>query len=142
MTARFAYMTNSVPNLQAARKLALAGGHTVDMLPPDAPAPEPGTYDGIMVDFLPTARYALTRKTYLEKLARIAKVVPILVFDQSTNYREAALMRAAGIKWLPVLKPQGFDMLLAHPLAKSPAKAEPDGEPSERAGSGATSAAE
>src|SRR5262245_17366136 len=116
-TIRFALMTNCVKNLQAARELALESGYIVDLLPPDAPTPEPGTYKGILVDCIPTAK--LARKTYLEKLARLAKVFPVLVLDQSTNYQEAAFLRAAGIKWLPVLKAKAFEMLLAHPLAKT-----------------------
>ena len=114
---RFAYMTDSLTNLESARDLAVPVGCVVDMLPPDAPTPEPGTYDGVMVDFAPAARHALARKTFLNKLAQVAKVLPVVVYDQSTNYQEAAIMRAAGIKWFPAIRPRAFDALLAHPLA-------------------------
>jgi hypothetical protein len=122
---RFAYMTNSLANLQAARNLAVLDGYSVDMLPPDAPTPEPGTYDGIMVDFSQTARHTLARKTFLDKLVQMAKVFPVVVYDQSANYQETAIMRAAGIKWFPTLKPRAFATLLAHPLAAKATSAEP-----------------
>jgi|GEM_PF-5674821 len=125
---RFGYMTGSVEHLQTARKLALPFGCIVDMLPLDAPPPEPGTYDGIMVDFAP-AQYALARKTFLEKLVRMAKVFPIVVYDLRTNYQEAAAMRSAGIKWLPVLNTKAFAIMLAHPLAQANAtRPEPETE--------------
>jgi hypothetical protein len=136
---RFAYMTNSLANLQAARNLAALEGHAVDMLPPDAPLPEPGTYDGIMVDFAQAARHALARKTFLDKLVGMSKVFPVVVYDESASYQETATMRAAGIKWFPVLKSRAFAAMLAHPLAAKavPASAEepkpeqPKDEPSE-----------
>lgn len=133
---RFAYMTNSLPNLQAARNLAVLDGYAVDMLPPDAPIPEPGTYDGIMVDFAQAARHALARKTFLDKLVRVAKVFPVVVYDASANYQETAIMRGAGIKWFPNLRPRAFAAMLAHPSAKvvpaAPKPDEPHGdEPSE-----------
>jgi hypothetical protein len=138
---RFAYMTNSLPNLQAARNLAVLDGYAVDMLPPDAPTPEPGTYDGIMVDFGQGARHALERKTFLDKLVQMAKVFPVVVYDASANYKETATMRAAGIKWLPTLKSRAFATMLAHPLAAKakPAEAEPT-EPKGEASSEVTSA--
>jgi hypothetical protein len=141
---RFAYMTNYLPNLQAARNLAALDGYAVDMLPPDAPVPEPGTYDGIMVDFGQGARHALERKTFLDKLVQMAKVFPIVVYDTSANYKETAIMRAAGINWFPVLKSRAFAAMLAHPLAKKVAatsaeEPKPD-QPKDEAASEVTSA--
>jgi hypothetical protein len=133
---RFAYMTNSLPNLQAARNLAVLDGYAVDMLPPDAPVPEPGTYDGIMVDFAQAARHALARKMFLDKLVRTAKVFPVVVYDQSATYQETAIMRAAGIKWFPTLKPRAFAALLAHPPAAKAAPAE--AKPTETKGEAAS----
>jgi hypothetical protein len=121
---RFAYMTNSLANLQAARNLAVLDGYAVDMLPPDAPMPDPGTYDGIMVDFAQSARHALARKMFLDKLVRMAKVFPVVIYDASANYQETATMRAAGIKWFPGLKHRAFAAMLAHPLAAKVAQAE------------------
>jgi hypothetical protein len=139
--ARFAYMTNNLTNLQAARNLAVLDGYTVDMLPPDAPMPEPGTFDGIMVDFAQAARHALARKTFLDKLVQIAKVFPVVVYDQSANYKETAIMRAAGIKWFPTLKSRAFAALLAHPLAAKAIPAEPEAtEPKDESASEVTSA--
>jgi len=138
---RFAYMTNSLANLQAARNLAVLDGYAVDMLPPDAPMPEPGTYDGIMVDFAQAARHALARKTFMDKLVAMAKVFPIVVYDASANYKETATMRAAGIKWFPGLKPRAFATMLAHPLAAKATPAEPKpAEPKGEASSEVTSA--
>lgn len=126
---RFGYMTGSVENLHTARKLALSFGSTVDMLPLDAPTPESDAYDGIMVDFAPAARHMLARKSFLDKLSQMAKVFPVVVFDPSTNYQEAARMRAAGIKWLPVLRAKAFEMMIAHPLTKrNSRKSEPETE--------------
>lgn len=117
MPARFGYMTNVLANLKTAREMGQLDGYTVDMLPLDAPVPEPGSYDGIMVDLGPAGRHAFARKTFLNQLVRLAKVFPVVVFDANASYQETAQMRAAGIKWFPVLKAQAFAVMLAHPLA-------------------------
>jgi hypothetical protein len=122
MPARFGYMTNDLDNLKTAREMGQLDGYTVDMLPLDAPAPELGTYDGIMVDLAPAGRHAFARKTFVSKLVQLAKVFPVVVFDDNASYQETAQMRGAGIKWFPVLKAQAFKVMLAHPLA---AKVEP-----------------
>ena len=125
MTAptRFAYMTNSLENLQLARDLAVAEGFVVDMLPPDAPTPEPGTFDGVMVDFSPVGRHALARKTFLNKLTQVAKEFPVVVYDRAASYQETSALRAAGIKWFPTIRPRAFGAMLAHPLAAKVAEA-------------------
>ena len=120
---RFGYMTNSLENLDLARALAREEGFVVDMLPPDAPTPEPGTYDGIMVDLAPVGRHKLARRTYLDKLTQVAKVFPVVVYDQTASYQETAAMRAAGIKWFPTIRPRAFGAMLAHPLAAKVAAA-------------------
>jgi hypothetical protein len=140
-TARFGFMTNNLDKLRIARELAAQCGFSVDMLPMDAPTPEPGTYDGIMVDFAAGARHALARKTYLEKLTRMARAFPVVVYDQGTTYQEAAIMRAAGIKWFAVLKAKVFEAMLAHPLAKAKAEKAAEGQ-QEPAGSEVASTAE
>jgi len=122
-SVRFAYMTNSVENLDLAREIARAEGYTVDMLPLDAPTPEPGTFDGIMVDFSPVGGYALARKMFLNKLVQVAKVMPMVVYDRAANYQETAAMRIAGIVWFPTLRPKAFVVMLAHPLAAKVAAA-------------------
>jgi hypothetical protein len=122
-TTRFGYMTNSLENLDLARVLAREEGFVVDMLPPDAPTPEPGTYDGIMVDLEPAGRHALERKTFLDKLKQVAKVFPIVVYDRNASYHETAAIRAAGMKWFPTIRPKVFGAMLAHPLASSVAEA-------------------
>ncbi|MBN9119077.1 MAG: hypothetical protein J0I06_07940 [Planctomycetes bacterium] len=125
MTApvRFGYMTNSLENLRLARDIAAAEGFVVDMLPPDAPAPEPGTFDGIMADLAPAGRHALERKTFLNKLARVARAFPVVVYDRAAGYPETSAMRAAGIKWFPTIRPRAFAALLDHPLAAKVAAA-------------------
>ena len=125
MTAptRFGYMTNSLENLNLARTIAAQEGFVVDMLPPDAPTPEPGLYDGIMVDFAPAGRHALERKTFLNKLTQVAKVYPVVVYDRAAGYKETAALRAAGIKWFPTVRPKAFSAMLAHPLAAKVAEA-------------------
>ena len=125
MTAptRFGYMTNNLENLDLARVLAREEGFVVDMLPPDAPTPEPGTYDGIMVDLEPAGRHALERKTFLDKLKQVAKVFPVEVNHPSASYGETAAIRAAGMKWFPTLRPKVFGLMLTHPLASSVAAA-------------------
>lgn len=114
---RFAYMTNSLENLDAARAVARDGGFAVDMLPLGAPAPEPGTFDGVMVDFSPVGAHALARRMFLNKLVELAKELPVVVFDRAANWSETAAMRAAGIKWFPSLREKAFGTMLAHPLA-------------------------
>lgn len=121
--ARFGYMTNSVENLKRAREIAAPAGFVVDMLPLDAPAPESGAYDGIMVDFAPAGRHALERKSFLGKLARVAKEFPVVVYDRAASWQETSALRAAGIKWFPALRPKAFDAMLAHPLAAKVAAA-------------------
>jgi hypothetical protein len=121
---RFGYMTSSLENLEAARELAQEFGFAVDLLPLDAPAPEPGAYDGVMVDF--PAAHGLARRLFLDRITKMAKRLPVVVFDQRTPYQEAAAMRAAGIKWFPVLKAKAFAVMLAHPLAKSKAASDED----------------
>lgn len=120
---RFGYMTNSLENLSLARDFAEPEGFAVDMLPPDAPIPEPGTYDGIMVDFAPAGRHAFERKTLLNKLTQVAKVFPVVVYDLTANYQETSAMRAAGIRWFPSLRPRAFGAMLDHPLAAKVAEA-------------------
>ena len=119
MTAsvRFAYMTNSLENLDAARVAAQDEGIAVDMLPLDAPAPEPGTFNGVMVDFSPIGAHALARKMFLNKLVALAKELPVVVYDRAATYQETAAMRAAGIKWYPTLRSRVFGEMLTHPLA-------------------------
>lgn len=114
---RFAYMTNSLENLDEARLVAQDGGFAVDMLPLDAPAPEPGTFNGVMVDFNLVGAHALARKMFLNKLTELAKELPVVVFDRVANWQETAAMRAAGIKWFPSLREKAFGAMLAHPLA-------------------------
>ena len=60
-----------------------------------------------MVDFAPVGRHALARKTFLNKLSQVAKVFPVVVFDRTANYQEAATMRATGIKWFPTIRAEG-----------------------------------
>ena len=120
---RFAYMTNSLENLDLARTAAHDAGFAVDMLPLDAPPPEPGTFDGVMVDFGPVGGHALARKMFLDKLKQLAKELPVVAYDRAASYQETAAMRAAGIVWLPTLRPRAFAAMLAHPLAAKVAAA-------------------
>ncbi|HEY1187159.1 MAG TPA: hypothetical protein VGE74_05845 [Gemmata sp.] len=123
---RIALMTHNQELLTDARKLALTEGHTVDALPPDAPEPEAGHFDGIIADLPRAARYALARQMFLDKLAKIAKRFPVLVLDRGLSYPEAAFLRAAGIRWLPSLRLQAFGVLLSHPLAQAAPRNEPE----------------
>lgn len=120
---RFAYMTDSLENLDAARAAARDEGFAVDMLPPDAPAPEPGAFDGVMVDLSPVGAHALARKMFVNKLVALAKELPVVVYDRAATYPETAAMRAAGIKWYPTLRARAFGEMLAHPLAAKVAAA-------------------
>lgn len=120
---RFGFMTTSVENLDEARTAAQDSGFVVDMLPLGGPAPEPGAFDGVMVDFGPLGTHALARKMFLNKLVALAKELPVVVFDRTANWQETAAMRAAGIKWLPSFRERAFGALLAHPLAAKAAAA-------------------
>lgn len=114
---RFAYMTTNLANLHAARELAAHSGWFVDMLPPDAPCPEPGAYTGIVVDF--SASHSLNRRAHLNKLAGIAKAIPVVVISRAATYQEVAIMRAAGIRWYPTLASRVFDKLLDRPATEA-----------------------
>ena len=122
-TPRFGYLTNSLENLKLARDIAAREGFVVDMLPMDAPPPEPGTFDGLMVDLGDAGRHALARKSFLNKLMQTARDVPVVVYDRSASYHDTAAFRAAGIKWFPTIRPKAFSAMLAHPLAAKVAEA-------------------
>ena len=122
-SVRFAYMTNSLENLDTARTVAGDSGFAVDMLPLGAPPPEPGTFDGVMVDFSPVGGHALARKMFLNKLTELAKELPVVVYDRAASYQETAAMRAAGIKWFPSFREKAFGEMLAHPLSAKVAAA-------------------
>lgn len=123
-TIRVGLMTHHLPLLAEARRLARADGHTVDALPPDAPEPEEGNFGGIIADLPRAARYPLARQLFLNKLAKIARRFPVLVLDRGLTYPEAAFLRAAGIRWLPTMRVQAFEMLLSHPLSQVATAAE------------------
>jgi len=128
--ARFGYMTNNIANLRKARELAVLAGYVVDLLPPDAPIPAPGAYAGIMADFTPNAPHDLARRMFLEKLIRLTKVFPVVVYDHQLELAEVGALRAAGIKHFPSVRGSAFAALLAHPLAaKKTAPVQPANEP-------------
>jgi hypothetical protein len=122
-TPRFGYLTNCLENLRLARDIAAREGFVVDMLPVGGPPPEPGTFDGLMVDLSAAGSHALARKSFLNKLTQMAKEIPVVVYDQSASYHDTAAFRAAGIKWFPTIRPKAFGAMLAHPLASKVAEA-------------------
>jgi hypothetical protein len=128
---RIGYLTANMKNFQKVRELGQLDGFTVDLVPPDAPVPEPDTYHALIADFAPNARHELERKTFLEKLVRIGKKFPLVVFDQTMNYPETNVLRAAGIKWFPVPTARAFPVLRAR--AAVTAKSAPAAKPQEAA---------
>jgi hypothetical protein len=128
---RFGYLTTNMANFRKVRELGQLDGFVVDLVPPDAPVPEPGTFHGLLADFAPNARHALERKTFLEKLVRLAKELPLVVFDRTLTYPETNALRAAGIKWYPVPTARAFSVLRERirVLAVVPPAPEPVEEP-------------
>jgi hypothetical protein len=119
-TPRFGYLTTNMTKLRAARDLALLVGCAVDLFPLDAPAPEPGAFDGLIAEFAPNAPHKLARELFLAHLVQLAKEIPVAVHDATLTPAEAGALRAAGIRRYVVLKEATFAALLAHPLAAKP----------------------
>src|SRR5436309_3144875 len=112
--------------LRKAREQALLAGYVIDLYPLDAPAPEPGSFDGLIADVMLSERDALGRRMFLQHVAKLAKVIPVVVCDPTLTYQETNALRAAGVKWYGVLRENAFAALLAHPLAAK-VKAPPEG---------------
>jgi hypothetical protein len=123
---RFGYLTTDMAKFGKARELGHLDGVSVDLVPADAPAPEPGTFDGLLADFAPNARHALERETFLKKLVRLAKDFPVVVFDQTMSYRETNVLRAAGIKWFPVPTARAFPILRDRARSRAAARTAPE----------------
>lgn len=124
---RLGYLTDDRVLFAAAQRYAAAAGHALRWYAPADPLPEPDAVDGLLVDLDRPVLDKSARARKLAALAKFARSVAVVAHGLRTTYPEANLLRGAGVKTYPTLRPAALAALAAR-ATPTPAPSDPSAE--------------